>query len=289
MTRRALWAGALAGALSVVLHAGGLIAFAPAAPQLVADGPAQLAMLGNSFEDAAIGRLTPLEPIPDPAPRPKPVPAEPVAVAAALPSPAVVPLATRALPQTQANPVLAATPPNLHPSPAAPLPERIIARPEAQNPDPDTPRPQTRPAQTRPQTPRPETPRTDAPPPVPQGQADQASRAGQSAAAPTGNAPASATGGTAQGTGTSREVAAYPQEVNRHLSRLRRPNTRFEGAAVVAFTIAPGGGLAAIAVARSSGNAEFDQLALSHIQRAAPFPPPPSGAQRSFNVTVQGR
>jgi protein TonB len=104
-----------------------------------------------------------------------------------------------------------------------------------------------------------------------------------------GNAPVSATGGTAQGSGTSRERTAYPEQVNRHLGRLRRPNTRFDGAAVVAFTIAPGGGLAAIAIARSSGNAEFDQLALSHIQRAVPFPAPPDGAQRSFNVTVQGR
>ncbi|MDG4650419.1 TonB family protein, partial [Roseibacterium sp. SDUM158017] len=86
-----------------------------------------------------------------------------------------------------------------------------------------------------------------------------------------------------------RAAARYPQAVNRHLSRLRRPSARFDGAAVIAFTVGPGGGLAALGVARSSGSAEFDGLALEHLRRAVPFPDPPPGAQLSYSVTVRGR
>jgi protein TonB len=166
---------------------------------------------------------------------------------------------------------------------APPPAETLTARdvPMARAPDADTPRPQPRIA-------RPEPPPRAAPP-APQGSAAQTARAGDARGAAQGNATRTQQGDRGQASSDGQAVGHYPQLVNRHLSRLRRPNTRFDGAAVVAFTVAGNGGLAGVSIMRTSGNAEFDRLALAHIQRAAPFPPPPAGAQRSFNVTVQGR
>ena len=59
-----------------------------------------------------------------------------------------------------------------------------------------------------------------------------------------------------------------------------------KGQAVIAFTIDDHGGLATIGVAVSSGNPAVDQAALEMIRRAAPFPPPPPGAQRSFAPAI---
>ncbi|MFW5641889.1 MAG: TonB family protein, partial [Roseicyclus sp.] len=124
---------------------------------------------------------------------------------------------------------------------------------------------------------------------APQGNGRETTRAGDTQGAAEGTATRTQQGAGGQSASDGRAAAQYPQLVNRHLSRLRRPNARFDGMAVVAFTIAANGGLASLSVARSSGNAEFDRLALAHVQRAAPFPPPPGGAQRSYNVTVRGR
>ncbi|MEM9754312.1 MAG: energy transducer TonB, partial [Planctomycetota bacterium] len=55
------------------------------------------------------------------------------------------------------------------------------------------------------------------------------------------------------------------------------------------FTVSPNGGLESVWVSRSSGNADFDRIAMAHIRRGVPFPVPPAGAQRSFDVTVRGR
>jgi protein TonB len=321
MTRRAVAVALGAGALSLGLHAGGLTAFAPAPPERLAGGPPQIAMLGDSFEDATAGRIvasptaTPIPARPEVAPAEMVPPGEavtsraealPRTPPAALPATAVQAAAVAATPLTAATPVLPTAParplpaaaPTIQPAPPAPAvappaptpqsepqPERIAARagPPVRTPEADTPRPQPRVMRPAPVAPAP------APAPAPAGEGARNARAGQADGAAEAAAVQSARGGTAQSTGDARAAARYPQRVNRHLSRLRRPNARFDGAAVVAFTVAPGGGLAAIGIARSSGNAEFDRIALAHIQRAAPFPPPPPGAQRRFNVTVQGR
>ena len=61
------------------------------------------------------------------------------------------------------------------------------------------------------------------------------------------------------------------------------------GATVVAFRVAGSGGLAGLSVARSSGSAALDRAALRVVQRAAPFPAPPAGAQRSFSIKIEAR
>lgn len=84
-------------------------------------------------------------------------------------------------------------------------------------------------------------------------------------------------------------VSAYPGLVLRHLARVPRPRADSRGAALVQFSIAEGGRLASVNLARSSGSTRLDRAALTVVQRAAPFPAPPRGAQRSFSIRIEGR
>ncbi|MEX5578372.1 TonB family protein [Pseudophaeobacter sp. A-200-2] len=124
-------------------------------------------------------------------------------------------------------------------------------------------------------------------------------------AQPRGNSNANATRGVAEGAakqpgGQSRQTGSkarqqgnaaasnYPGLILRRIERAkRRANVR--GEAVVAFRIAPSGGLAQVAIARSSGSARLDDIALAQVRRAAPFPPPPAGARTSFAVRIKGK
>ena len=81
----------------------------------------------------------------------------------------------------------------------------------------------------------------------------------------------------------------YPGLVMRKLSRVPRPDVSVRGQTIVAFSIASNGGLLGVSVARSSGSAAIDGAATRVVQKAAPFPAPPSGARRSFTVTIKGR
>lgn len=321
MKRRSWAVAGLAGALSIALHAGGLLTLSPQAPQSLAGGPAQLAMIGNSFEDAVAGTLSAatepqsnppveaptdaLEPVPPvrmpDAARPDaiqhvtppdslvaqtaPVPATPV-ISSVTPvrssrpdrSPAVQPDLLRATTQPAA-PVAAA--------PAAPA--RVTARegPVVQTAEANTTRPVARPRAAA--TPERNAPTPSQHPAALRGDASETARAGDTQDATQGTAARTQQGQDGQSANDGRAAARYPQLINRHLSRLRRPNARFNGAAVVSFTISGNGGLDAVSVARSSGNAEFDRLALVHIRRAAPFPRPPAGAQRRFSVRIGAR
>jgi protein TonB len=61
------------------------------------------------------------------------------------------------------------------------------------------------------------------------------------------------------------------------------------GTVVVGFTIATDGGLASVRVLKSSGNAHLDDIAIDHIRRSAPFPPPPATAATRFSFEFIGR
>jgi protein TonB len=331
MRRRGWLVAFAAGSVSLGLHASGLIALAPDPPETLAGGPAQLAMIGNSFEEAVAGTVTgSTDPVATPAAAPLTAAAEtvsaipvtpavrPDSMAASSPtapalSPPIpierttTPDADPAAPVSETAPILAGTPPVIaaspatavRPTPTAPLAttpraemDTVAAReaPPVQTPDADTPRPMPRVARPAPTAvPRQELATPPPSAPAPQGNAPETTRTGTAEGAAQGTATQTQSGTGGQAASEGRAAAEYPQLVNRHLSRLRRPNTRFDGAAVIAFTIGSNGALAGLSVARSSGNAEFDRLALAHIQRAAPFPPPPTGAQRSYNVTVRGR
>ncbi|PWK58163.1 TonB family protein [Roseicyclus mahoneyensis] len=318
MTRSGRAGAGVALVVSVGLHAGGLIALAPAPPPTLAGGPPQLAMIGNGFEDAVADRVTgttdpvrtdPVVPVTaEVAPTPSRETLQAVAAAASaaavvLPTPQPAETAVTAptrsstptatppsTPAVQAIvPIIPAAPTLSTQATAAAPTETVLARdaPVTQTPTVDTPRPQPRADRPAPQPPTSTPPRQTSP--APQGEAAETRRAGDTGGAPQGNAPRTQAGAGGQAASDGRAAAEYPQHVNRHLARLNRPDARFDGAAIIAFTIAPDGGLAAVSVAQSSGQPEFDRLAIAHVQRGAPFPAPPEGAQRSYNVTVRGR
>lgn len=84
-------------------------------------------------------------------------------------------------------------------------------------------------------------------------------------------------------------VSNYPGQVMRKISRMRRPRVNSRGSATVAFSVSGNGGLGSVRIASSSGSAALDKAALELVRRAAPFPPPPSGALRNFSVRIKGR
>lgn len=75
--------------------------------------------------------------------------------------------------------------------------------------------------------------------------------------------------------------------ISRLLAARRSVARRNEGIVTVGFIVSRGGGVLSLKVVRSSGVSELDQEALVMVQRAAPFPPFPSGmTQASQNLTV---
>lgn len=82
---------------------------------------------------------------------------------------------------------------------------------------------------------------------------------------------------------------SYPGLVMCHLARVPRLRADTRGTALVQFSIGEGGRLASVRVTRSSGSPRLDRAALTVVQRAAPFPAPPAGAQRSFPVQIKGQ
>jgi periplasmic protein TonB len=59
-----------------------------------------------------------------------------------------------------------------------------------------------------------------------------------------------------------------------------------KGIAVVGFVLDDLGGVVSVALLRSSGDADLDAESVALVNRAAPFPPPPPGAERSFAAEV---
>ncbi|MGQ0444139.1 MAG: TonB family protein [Beijerinckiaceae bacterium] len=59
-----------------------------------------------------------------------------------------------------------------------------------------------------------------------------------------------------------------------------------KGAAVIGFVLDLAGKITSISLLRSSGEADLDAESLALVNRAAPFPPPPPGAQVSFAIEV---
>lgn len=112
---------------------------------------------------------------------------------------------------------------------------------------------------------------------------------GQDRGTTTATATTGGSGTAANATpGNSRAVAQYGNAIMHKISRTRRERTRIRGVALVSFSVAQSGGLASVGIVRSSGNAQLDQIAIKHIRRAAPFPPPPAGAQTHFSIEFSG-
>lgn len=153
---------------------------------------------------------------------------------------------------------------------AAPLPQ-TLTRPRPTEP--------TRPAEAKPSVSQP-APKKPATPAGNGGQNDADAVAGKPAAGQQGNA----------GTGGDAEVARYPGQVLEKLKRALRYPKGAGGAAgevQVSFTVAGNGQPSGIRIAQSSGNAAIDAAGIATVERAAPFPPIPAGANRkSWAFTV---
>ncbi|GGE27489.1 TonB family protein [Primorskyibacter flagellatus] len=201
-------------------------------------------------------------------------------------------------PETLSADAEPAAPQRTEPEAARPVvPDDTIA---AINPDSAVPQISKRPVLRDPAM---ETPVQKAAPPKPVQKTAQ--KKAPDAAPKKGNSNQNARAGSAQGSARMADTRSgsgnagkqagnaaasnYPGLVNRHLARIRKPSMNRRGVVRMSFAIAPSGGLSGVSVARSSGSAQMDQAAATMIRRAAPFPKPPAGAQRSFTVNIEFR
>lgn len=111
---------------------------------------------------------------------------------------------------------------------------------------------------------------------------------GQSDGREDGQAASSSRSSSSASQGNTQAASNYPGQVFKRLSRVRKPRGLGRGRAVVAFRVSSNGNLAAVSIARSSGNRKIDRAALQHVRRAAPFPSPPRGAQTQFSFSFEG-
>lgn len=258
-------------ALSGTLHAavvGHLALSKGAVPDLSAGGGQAIPLLGDSFADmAAGGAAAPVAPIISPKALATPLAplevsameAQPVVAVARPVEPAKTP---RPAPQNTTKPETHAT---ISP---VPVPEAVPVRPE--------PRPQ----KTKP-----------APKPKPQavGNSDQnRTKGGVSGQVAGKSAVAKGKAADQQGDG-GKAAASYASSVLRKISRTRKAKSPAKGRVVVSFSVSGNGTLQSARIAKSSGDARLDQVALDHIRRAAPFPAPPPSAKRNFAFEFIGK
>ncbi|MCV2893570.1 energy transducer TonB [Lentibacter sp. XHP0401] len=224
-------------------------------PRTVGASAAVETRLGDSFADMTEGVLTPL-------------PASTQALKPVTPTYA-------AQPAPSTNTAIPA--PALTAQPAKPLVAQTV---EDTSPT-SSRRPEQRPKSLEKQAPKakPQKPKTGAKKAATKGSTEGRPKATQKPKS-TGTAKASTKGNAA--------ASNYPGTVMRKISRVPKPRVGSTGTATVRFTISANGGLASASIARSSGIASLDRAALKVIQRAAPFPKPPAGAQRSFTLKIKG-
>lgn len=208
------------------------------------------------------------------------------------PAPAApAPSAAEAVTAAPSANALTATPSEIG-SAEATEPDRVEATPRSEQAVETSLRPKSRPRTVERAATRQET--------APKPKRSASSQAGNNATrdARRGSTTGRETTSAAQTTGQNRTRSAaegnasasnYPGQVMRHLARVPRPRSQGRGAAIVQFSIAQNGRLSSVGLARSSGSDRLDRAALTVVQRAAPFPAPPSGATRSFSVKIEGR
>jgi TonB family protein len=88
---------------------------------------------------------------------------------------------------------------------------------------------------------------------------------------------------------TSGEAMSYSFIVGGMLERVKHyPETARQrgakGIAIIGFVLDESDRIASVSLLRSSGDADLDAESVSLVNRAAPFPPPPPGAQDSFAI-----
>lgn len=201
------------------------------------------------------------------------------------------------------EPEAAAEPEPPPPEPSPPRPEPVLS-PEPQpapkkEPAPQKPAPETAP-------PAPEKPAADAKPspaasPERKGQAQTDTTAGEQeqpdtepAPRETGKAASKPSEDTQAPTATAdtpgnAASSNYKGLVMAHISRIPRPRASSPGSAHVSFTVSSSGAVEQIGISKSSGSSRFDREAMKLVRQAAPFPSPPAGVNRTFEIKIEGR
>ncbi len=285
--------------LSGALHAAGAIAVAPRQDSALMQGggTASVALLGDSFEDLAQGAQPVMATEASAVPPVTTVTATPASTPPA-PARAATPAPALSVPVAQAAD-LATSPPTRAAPTEPPVAAEPVQVPLAPPPAPATLAPATDVASSAPESsPRPQA-RAEKPvkkqkaaeqrPASPAGNADRNARKGSQTGQEnaTAAAPQSTRSGSQQAGNAAKST--YPGLVLRKIERTRKPATSARGSVVVAFRVAPSGALASAQVARSTGDPSLERAALDHIRRAAPFPPPPAGADTDFRFEFVGR
>jgi periplasmic protein TonB len=90
---------------------------------------------------------------------------------------------------------------------------------------------------------------------------------------------------------TGGEAVNYKFIVGSMLERVKHyPKTASQrgakGTAIIGFVLDRSGQITSVSLLRSSGEADLDAESVALVNRAAPFPPPPPGAQVSFAIEV---
>lgn len=100
--------------------------------------------------------------------------------------------------------------------------------------------------------------------------------------APKGGVTSKAQAGSGTGgervSASSGSILTYAAHVRARVASNRPSGGGLRGTAIVSFGLTTSGGLAYASVSRSSGVAALDQLAVSAVRGSAPFPTPPAGA-----------
>jgi protein TonB len=143
---------------------------------------------------------------------------------------------------------------------------------------PPTPEPEEKPPTAQPK-PDPK-PRTEEPQPKAKPEKDQREqpRKATRAGGITARARSGEGTGAPRASASSGAVLGYAAAVRARVAGNKPSGAGQRGTAVVSFGVAPSGGLSFASIARSSGNASLDRLAVSAVRASAPFPNPPPGA-----------
>lgn len=262
-------------AVAIAAH-GSLVLVLAAQPQpalIEAMGESAEIRLGNAFEDMAAGTL---------GAQPATAVTEPLQNVTAEVVPQQ-PLPAETTPEPPPEPI--------KPPPETPVPNENTVLTEAQRPAPR----KAKPAERKKPAPQPAREvRTASTKPAPEagrqrGNGAQQTRAGEATGKREARATKSGNGGRQQEAAGNAAASNYPGLVMGKLSRAGKPDISARGSAIVAFSIADGGGLASVSLARSSGSASLDNAAIRLVRNAAPFPPPPQGARRSMSIEIRGR
>ncbi|WP_235933013.1 energy transducer TonB [Paragemmobacter ruber] len=281
-----------AAMLSAALFAGAATAALRAAPGPEGDGPVEAVALDLSVGVVPMSAVLPSAP-PDVAAMTAPeAPVAPQAEAAPVLAPPVLndapPLHTPPVPSLEPMPQLpiADQPPVMAATAPPPPPPEVAEAPPALA---QSPRPMARPDRPAEEEPRPERQRADAAPAPAAEPAPAAQETALAAPAQPAGSNQAARPAQERRVAGGQEAARYGDRVMRQIAKLRRQKAPERGVVTVGFEIGADGGLRRVAVVSSSGSLALDQVAMDHIRRAAPFPPPPEGAATRFAFEFVGR